>query len=120
MPTEIINGPIREGCFVRLRNGEEVGPIKRSGQAPWIWGPYKGCEIWREDGKCADTDHFSDIIEVLPAPVTSPSEPSYEQRLWDDVAKNHWNSKGAFPDWIQRAFDAADLFMAERAKRMKP
>jgi hypothetical protein len=56
--------------------------------------------------------------------VPKPSELSYEQRLWDEVATAMYAGVGLDPDmtWsraAQRSFTAADAFMAERAKRVK-
>jgi hypothetical protein len=62
----------------------------------------------------------------------TPSEPSYEQRLWDDVAQatmvsiitKHKPTRIARDDDDYKLFPEsaalfADAFMAERAKRMK-
>lgn len=53
-------------------------------------------------------------------------EKQYEQELWDNVAKMvfaKWAPVGASMDSIslyaKESIDAADAFMAERAKRMK-
>jgi hypothetical protein len=55
-----------------------------------------------------------------PARSAAPAEPSYEQKLWDEVAKETCGvnvSKGLLNP-ARAAAETANIFMAERAKRM--
>jgi hypothetical protein len=124
--SEIINGPIYEGCFVRMRNGGVCGPIVSTDNERWPWVFLE--TSWSNSGKFTHggthSDH--DIIEVMPNPfaASAPPKPSYEQRLWDDVAIAVYAELGVDPDtaWsraAQTSFTAANIFMAERARRMK-
>jgi hypothetical protein len=119
--TEIINGPIREGCFVRLRNGVKIGPVRLernvvSSDFPWF---VPGIVAWAVEGSAAGFSSSVNVAEVLPDPFTAASEPSYEQRLWDDVAKASFidlqGCEEAFR--LSCCFRNANAFMAERAKR---
>jgi hypothetical protein len=120
MPENIINGPIFDGCFVRMRGGTEIGPVRlytegRTG--------VQGIMQWRPNGKFTMREenlHEFDVTEVLPARSAAPVEPSYEQKLWDEVAKETCGvnvSKGLLNP-AKAAAETANIFMAERAKRM--
>jgi hypothetical protein len=117
MSENIINGPIVEGCFVRLRDGTEVGPINAQHEVPYVWR-IGWVGSWTEAGSYHDSSSISDrdIIEVLPARSAALAEPSYEQKLWDEAALR---MLGGLQPSAQAASKTADDFMAERAKRLK-
>jgi hypothetical protein len=122
MSENIINGPIVEGCFVRLRNGVEIGWVQR---APNNFVPQwliEGIGRWYSTGTHSGGMDDLDITEVLVLSEHSaaPVEPSYEQKLWDEVAKETCGvnvSKGLLNP-ARAAAETANIFMAERAKRM--
>jgi hypothetical protein len=115
--TDIINGPIVKGCFVRLRNGGICGPIIENLVVDWPWSfgdiSWLKAGSWKDDGKPMPLD----IVEVIPNPFTAAPEPSYEQKLWDEAALR---MLGGLQPSAEAASKTADDFMAERAKRMKP
>jgi hypothetical protein len=115
--TAIIGGPIAEGCFVRLRDGTEIGPVAATTAKLRVWG-VGDIISWEENGQfCRDAMVSTrDIIEVLPARAAAPAEPSYEQKLWDEAALK---MLGGLQPSAEAASKTADAFMAERAKRIK-
>jgi hypothetical protein len=59
---------IYEGCYVELRNGDVVGPVKRSeGDMGWPWHIKEGVPCWTDEGFIGfhDLPSPEDIVRVI-------------------------------------------------------
>jgi hypothetical protein len=89
--TEIINGPIYTGCFVRLRNGSVCGPVLRKTTGDDFPFFVQGLMAWTHTGMSEDVVE-TNISEILPNPFTAsaPLDLPELKRLCDAATEGPW------------------------------
>lgn len=123
-----------EGALVlsQLENGYICKPGESSFDEPITVAYYDLAEDWSSAVVTrpqwqAERDRMSKMEALIEARDNPPStEPTYEQQLWDRVAKElfaEWSSPAvslkSASIHAATAMNFADAFMAEREKRMK-